>query len=345
MKELIYYPGFEVKRPDWLKFALLYIEKLNPIIPFSGEKHLTEFYKRLIGETDLIHVNRPEYEDGTKATLDALEVSEKILMDPKRYLRVFNTPDVIERWRNPAKQDYTLFQEKYTYQWEQFCIKNQLAKKAPQGLLLHREFAFIYMSILAQAIADSRGVSPITDDTILDKFSILTRRSTEFDHKKLNVAQSTIELKLPSNLAQISVDEIIKFRNRPGFKQRLRAFHAEFDKFFDKIQDESTETEFVNSFGSIWNDFSDEIVKLGFGASSFGLGVWILAKSPSLTSQSYFREVVLGGASLVAGSIISIRSTWNNTETKRFCRRYLADLESIHPVRRQSRISKWFGRA
>ena len=38
MEELIYYPGFEVSNEDWLKFALLYLDKLNPIIPESGEK-------------------------------------------------------------------------------------------------------------------------------------------------------------------------------------------------------------------------------------------------------------------------------------------------------------------
>ena len=37
MKELIYYPSFEVRNREWLKFALLYIENLNPIIPESGD--------------------------------------------------------------------------------------------------------------------------------------------------------------------------------------------------------------------------------------------------------------------------------------------------------------------
>jgi hypothetical protein len=39
--ELIYYPGFEVQNPDWLKLALLYIDRLDPIIPVSDDKYLT----------------------------------------------------------------------------------------------------------------------------------------------------------------------------------------------------------------------------------------------------------------------------------------------------------------
>lgn len=60
MQELIYYPGFEVRNVSWLKFALLYIETLRPIIPVSGDKHISNFYSRIINETDLIERFRPE---------------------------------------------------------------------------------------------------------------------------------------------------------------------------------------------------------------------------------------------------------------------------------------------
>ena len=44
MKELLYYPGFEVKDETWLKFALLYLDHISPIIPYINapeESYLT----------------------------------------------------------------------------------------------------------------------------------------------------------------------------------------------------------------------------------------------------------------------------------------------------------------
>lgn len=77
MRELIYYPGFEVKSKDWLKFALLYMNTLSPIIPHSGDRHLTNLYWQLADETDLLDFHRPEYEEGHRASLDSLGVVEK----------------------------------------------------------------------------------------------------------------------------------------------------------------------------------------------------------------------------------------------------------------------------
>jgi hypothetical protein len=37
LKKLIYYPSFEAEDINWLKFALLYIDVLKPIIPRSGD--------------------------------------------------------------------------------------------------------------------------------------------------------------------------------------------------------------------------------------------------------------------------------------------------------------------
>src|SRR5436853_588756 len=67
MQEFIYYPGFEVRDVNWLKFALLYLDKLDPIIPESGDEHLTEQYRRIMSETDLIEVHRPSLDEGLQA--------------------------------------------------------------------------------------------------------------------------------------------------------------------------------------------------------------------------------------------------------------------------------------
>ena len=66
MKDLIFYPGFEFSDTTWVKFALLYINKLNPIIPTTGESYLSDSFKQILDETDLIHFHRPTFDEGMK---------------------------------------------------------------------------------------------------------------------------------------------------------------------------------------------------------------------------------------------------------------------------------------
>ncbi|WP_156946476.1 hypothetical protein [Desulfitibacter alkalitolerans] len=71
MKRFIYYPDFEVRDETWLKFAPLYLEEINPIIPFSGEKHLSKEFANLIESSDLIKPIRPTDNQGRTSSLDA----------------------------------------------------------------------------------------------------------------------------------------------------------------------------------------------------------------------------------------------------------------------------------
>lgn len=329
MENLIYYPGFEIIDPNWLKFALLYIDRLNPIIPSSGDDFLSDLHFRLSQETDLIVPHRPEIKEGKNATFDSLKTIDRILRNPERYFRIFGTSQIVDKWKQPENQNYTLFEDKYTYEWDRFCTKEGFAKRSDYGIKIPKELGLIYMTILAQAISESRGVSPITDHKELDKFSILMRDQKYSLKKKFNVAKSVINLKLPSNLHEIGIDKIIAFRNKNNFKAKLKSFHQELNEFLINLEEGSTSFDFVRSFNSIWSDFSDDIVQLGLGTSSFGLGVWILINSKEITTAQYLKEVVVGGAALTVGSIISIRNTWKKTKTKRYTRKYLADLERL----------------
>ena len=66
MKELLYYPGFEVKDETWLKFALLYLDHISPIIPYINapeESYLTPTFIKVKEHSDLICIKRPLYDD------------------------------------------------------------------------------------------------------------------------------------------------------------------------------------------------------------------------------------------------------------------------------------------
>lgn len=330
MNKLIYYPGFEVTNIEWLKFALLYIDKLCPIIPMSADSHLGEISKRIIDETDLISIHRPDMYEGSKATLDALEYVDKILRTPRRFSTFFG-PDIVGRWSQPITQTYTIFEEKYSNEWESYCLENRLGVKCDEGICVHKQLGKIYMTLLAQAIADSRGISPITDDRSLDRYYMIARRPSSILDHKISLAQGTLQLILPKNLSDIGIDKIIKLRNKAVFRRNLKAFHHELDGFLNTIEQESTPTDpviFVNSLGSAWKDFTDNILVISAGTTVFGLGLWLTISSPTASGIQFVKEVA-GGLSLVMGSTVAIKSTWQHTATKRNSRKYLADISTL----------------
>ena len=66
MKELLYYPGFEIKNETWLKFALLYLDHISPIIPYinaSEKDYLTPTFLKVKNNSDLISIKRPTPDD------------------------------------------------------------------------------------------------------------------------------------------------------------------------------------------------------------------------------------------------------------------------------------------
>ncbi len=329
MRELIYYPSFEIQNYDWIKFALLYLNQLDPIIPESGEGYLSYDYQKIINDTDLIFPFRPGYHDGESATLDALDQLEKIFRHPGAYTGIFNDNKFIEKWKNKDQQTFTLFREKYTEYWRRFCLENKIGHDSPQGLRLPPDIVHIYMTILAQCIADSKGIPPITDNHFLDKFSIFSRKSDKSAKDIITTAQTVIELKLPKNISNIPVDKIIRLRNQRDFKEKQKAIHKEIETYLKNLETNPEEPpDFEKQLGSILKDFSDDIAQIGTGTVAFGLGVWLLFQSSGNLVVPAL-EKLAGGTVLTVGSVISIRKTWKNTKNKRMARRYLGSLATL----------------
>lgn len=68
MKELLYYPGFEIKNETWLKFALLYLDHISPIIPY-------------------INASEKDYLTPTFATVYKGNIIKNLIMDCQSYTK------------------------------------------------------------------------------------------------------------------------------------------------------------------------------------------------------------------------------------------------------------------
>lgn len=337
MKDLIYYPNFESTNNNWLKFALLYIDKLNLIIPPTGDSERSELYRQLINETDLIHLHRPHYHEGYTSSLDAIDIAERIANSPLRFDLKLGQVNAIRHWQDKTQQIYKLYGEKFSHDWEHFCISNKFARKTNGGLLISEQLGTLYMIVLANTIADCEGKSPITDKTNINRLSYFLKSKAPNLTKELNNAQAVIELKLPAKLSHISFDEIIKLRNSKNFKKHLKAFHSELDNFYKNIEAGKTETDFVDKYNNVLSDFTESISSLSLDTTNFALGAGMLLKSADYTETEFFKSIILAGTTLIVKSGFSLNKTWKNSQPKRHCRRYLTQLTRLRPYRQGSR--------
>ena len=183
MKEMIYYPGFEIMDENWLKFALLYFDVLHPIMPDSldqKEMCLSKKFQIVMDETDLIDRYSPSYEHKACAFRRTYEEIKKYLEDPKIYNIYFpvkNNENIIEKWKNKNNQNFILFREKYSQNFFEFCIKSKLGEKCDEWIKISYDIAESDIERINSG-AGEKWVR-VSDETIdaLDKIISVSKKS------------------------------------------------------------------------------------------------------------------------------------------------------------------------
>lgn len=183
------------------------------------------------------------------------------------------------------------------------------------------------MTFLAQEVAYEKEASPITDNKYLDDLSIKIRTKDVSNDNLIEVAKSIIEYKLPLDFTQISIDEVIKIRNKPDFKMKQSAFQNELDKAYDKIGKGINPSEFSDSYKKTVQDWSGELTQYGVGAVVCGLSTYILLENDNATSAEYMKQALEIG--LVIGAGRKIVKNINNNHQRKYCRQYLTELQSV----------------
>ena len=227
MEPLIYYPTFEPPSEIWLKFSILYFENFKPIVPHERQNLLSDNFKRIQSETDLISLYSPQYEDGVNASLKAIEEIESILSFPQKGNMLFRQANLLEKWQNSNTWDFEIYREKFSYDWVKFCLEKNLGKESKNGILLSEELAFLFMTYLASEIAYKESAAIITDNNKFDSFTNYERFTTNKLDKRTKFAKSICSLLVPQNLNDIPIKKLIKFRRKN--RELIRAFNLELD--------------------------------------------------------------------------------------------------------------------
>lgn len=326
MKSLLYYPSFEPPSDIWLKFSLLYLEDFQSIVPYDKRHLLSDDYKRIENETDLVSLYNPKYDTGSRASIQAIEEVEKILSNTYDRSHLFGKVNVVRKWKHKDNWNYIVHKEKFSHNWLQFCEENELGTETAEGVRLPEELAFVFMTHLAKEIAFEESMELITDNNKFDSFTNHSRSTTHTINRKSKFAKGIFNLIVPKNLSEIPFERLIEFRNNN--RELITAFNQELDDVQQKIGNGYREQDFIDRYNNIYSEFSKEVLLQGFGIASIPLAAYMLIQNKSATSPEYIKEI-LGALGIILGGGYTMNKGLQDLKTKRYCKKYITNLERL----------------
>lgn len=270
--EQLYYPGFEVKNENWLKYALLYKEKVFTIIPYeTRDWWLSEQYHYIKNQTNLLEKCYPTYEASYKTSREVIELLENMLQHPERYFSVTKTTGVVtlqEKWMQ--RKDFNLFKGKYISFISEALKEKGLVGPSEEGILMHRDIGLIYMVHLAKNIAYEENYDLTTDNMEYACMQHILKdlwdsgNSVEYER----ASELVINQYLPYDIENIPLEHIVRLRNREDYMKLLRAHNNTIKMFIDYLEEK--ETFHVEDYLSTLKIINKEMMELIVGILGAG---------------------------------------------------------------------------
>jgi hypothetical protein len=326
MKKYLYYPNLEPPNTEWLKFSLLYLEKFESIVPNNRQHLISDNYRKISNETDLVELYSPTYQQGERASEKAIWQAVKTLERPYRTSGKFNRINLYRDWKDKANWNYQIFSEKFSYQFGQFCIDNQIGQQNNDGLLLPKELAFMFMTHLAQNISYERNGSIITDNREFDNYTNYSRVFKPSVRDRHEFIQGVLKLQIPSNISEISFNKLIEFRNKN--RERISEFNTQIENVEDSIGNGLSEQNFINNFNDANKELMEQILLLGTKATMIPLATYMLINDPNALSEEYARNI-LTALGIGLGGYFAVKKSLINTQSKRSCKKYLTNVSLL----------------
>ncbi|WP_429096358.1 hypothetical protein [Aeromonas media] len=227
MKTHIYYPGMEVRDELWLKFALIYLERLAFVFTVSEKSGLTALLDTLRQQSDLLaEPPEPAFFAAITPLIES-QITGLVAPDFVRH-KVFGNKELITRWRSIPNHDCFCPAQAGLERLHGFCLTQGFATQDEGGIRMARRFANLLSMRLAREWALANEGALITDHDYLDRLLHLLE-SRYHNRGGQDNFHLEIPLQVPTHLAEISFAELVALRGRSGFRQQLAAFHQTLD--------------------------------------------------------------------------------------------------------------------
>jgi hypothetical protein len=332
MSTVLYYPSFEIQDENWLKFALLYLDRVETIVPHSAESCLSQQHEYILKNTDLLKNYNPTYEEGQKASDDAIQIIKQIIEDPQRYWSRIGKIHFLEYWRDLRSHNFELYHDKFSDSFMHFCRENKIYSNSNNGMLVPYEVGLIYMSLLAYSISARRKRDVITDSKDMSKLITLSNATWKLNQNEEKVIglKSYIETKVPAGIAGIPIEKIICLRNNPKYRKSLKDFHS----IVDKISDEKSldrfnihEIEYELEY-KLKDIQADLVVNLGATLVGTALGI-VLAVNSGADCLTMLKESMgVAGTAVGAVQLFKSKEIIREKHSARRFQTYLGNLQA-----------------
>lgn len=331
MKDFLYYPGFEIEDEEWLKFALLYMDGVNTIVP-KYASFLERTDTRIIKEnTNLLQVYNPSYKEGRDSSYEVIKILEDFFAS-KFYSSEKN---IFDSWKLKELQTVELYSGKYSNEFEDYCIDKSIASKSHNGILISKELSMTYMSIFAHNIGDRNGMSIITDFRDQQNLVLLNKHTQSYNSElvELNTLKSIININIPAHIKDVPLADIINLRNKEDFQSKLKAFNKALNDFTNSTNQNLSEENYkdfldclhyeTNNLKSIIKANMPEII-------SFNLMMGLTIAN----SQSKFEMIqsVVSASPLLISPIRDVYKVYRHELSNNLAPRYLTDLSKLGRV-------------
>jgi len=328
LERAVYYPNLETTHDSWLKFALLYIDVLKPIIPNSGQESLSGSFRKIMDETDLIQPYSSTAQDVARPVMRALEKLEKLRAYPEFYAEELGDTSFLQRWRSRRSWRYTLLEEKYNRSWRDYVIKEGFGEVVRGGVAVNEQLGHVFMSTFAHSVAHKLGISPVTDLPEMDRINAMLDYDSFTDSGGLNYVQQQFQVLLPKGINKIPFEDIIEFRNRRGFKKRLHAFQNALREYLYEERQGRGRGDFLSTRGSLLADMTDTLTSSFGYLVTISIGAWCLLTNPTESIAPTIGLLTAGGAG-AAKTIISTRKERSTARDRHLVRSYLTKVRKI----------------
>lgn len=322
MKNLIYFPYFEPKNERWLKYALLYLDSFQPIIPIEKKDKISDTYKKIIYSTDLIKPYSPTSEDILQASTKSIEDIEKFLNHESRYHSLFDTYDLNGLFRG-KNTNYLLYQEKFAWEFFDYCRREKIGKFVPNGIELPEKVAYIYMSHLANTISFSTNSHTITDNHKLSSLDRYLNSIEPSENKQFLFVKNTLDIALPVNIDHISFETLIKFRNEN--RNLIKALNEQLNEMEKQVVT-LRPSEFIDKHKESSSEFYAKLGLIGCGLATIPFGIYTTYDS-SATTVAYIKDI-FAGVSLWNGFKLQFGNISKSNNEKETIK-YFANLKHI----------------
>ena len=302
----LYFPYINFRDIGWLKTAALYYTKLFRIVPPHGAEGDSEDVRSLIENLGFIeNIDRPD--EAELIELEFVEEMRKQYVVPQLLPRMFTERASIRSIGFPMR----LHASKFTYGTLATLAELGLAedyrrlKNNRQWVRIDRRAAAIYMTMLAERMAERRGIPAVTDDPLFQKWLTYFGFESEIDQQRRREHRLpflVIRTAVPSRIADVPIKKLAEFR-RIHDAERIRFFAAieSMSRDVARIQDSQAIEECIEQHRSVVADGVNELRK-----SLQGVGIAAAAGLVGVSLPPLIAQLVPNPTGLILGGGLSL---------------------------------------